>query len=131
MTLILTGPPAAEPVTLADAKAWLRLDGDHEDELVASLWLPPAQQVERLTGLALIDQTWRLSLDAWPAVASVALSRWPVAGILELMVWGEDDEGEPSILPITISITLSVRRSWSGAAIACGRGRDVSAAVLR
>ena len=89
MTLILTGPPAAEPVTLADAKAWLRLDGDHEDELrPASLVASAREQVERLTGLALIDQTWRLSLDAWPAVASVALSRWPVAGILELTALG-------------------------------------------
>ena len=39
---------------------------DSEDELLSGLIRAAREDVERTTGVALIDQAWRLVLDAWP-----------------------------------------------------------------
>ena len=67
MALILTQAPTLEPVTLADAKVFLRVGHSDEDALIGDLVTSARQQVEALTGLALITQSWRETLDAWPA----------------------------------------------------------------
>ena len=64
MTLFRTVEPALEPVTLAEAKAHMRLGHDSEDALIAGLIRAARDEVERTTGTALIDQDWRLALDA-------------------------------------------------------------------
>ena len=66
MTLLRTGEPAAEPVTVAEVKSHLRLQHASEDDLIAGLIRAAREEVERATGMALIDQTWRLVLDRWP-----------------------------------------------------------------
>lgn len=66
MTPILLVPPAAEPVTLAEAKAWLRLDTDDEDMLVTALMLAARMVVEAAIRRVLVTQTWRLVYDFWP-----------------------------------------------------------------
>ena len=67
MTLMRTVTAAVEPVTLAEVKAHLRLDHASEDELLGGLIRAAREEVERATGLALIDQDWRLVIDEWPA----------------------------------------------------------------
>lgn len=91
-------PPANEAVALADAKAWLRIDTNDEDSLVAAL-IPPARAVvEAATRRLLLTQTWRLSVDAWPpdgmtarpsgnGAAAVPLPLAPVASISALRVY--------------------------------------------
>ncbi|WGD30391.1 head-tail connector protein [Ancylobacter sp. WKF20] len=64
--VLLAGPPA-EPLTLAEAKAYLRVDHEAEDGLIASLLTSARATVEALTRRVLIDQSWRLARDAWPA----------------------------------------------------------------
>ena len=66
MPLVLTSGPAVEPVTLAEAKAHLRVDGSAEDTLIASLIVTSRLHVEAALGLALITQSWSWFLDAWP-----------------------------------------------------------------
>lgn len=66
MTLHLLSPPAAEPVTLANARTWLRIAHTDEDNLVAETIRAARERVEALTGLALITRSWREVLDAWP-----------------------------------------------------------------
>ena len=58
-------PPAAEPLTLADAKPHLRVDADitEDDGLIAALIVTARQQAEHRTGRALVTQQWRLGLD--------------------------------------------------------------------
>ena len=67
MTLVRTGEPAAEPVTLAEVKNHLRIAHDSENDLLQGLIRAAREDLERATGMALIDQTWRLVLDGWPA----------------------------------------------------------------
>jgi uncharacterized phiE125 gp8 family phage protein len=93
MTAFRTTGPDAEPVTLAEAKAHLRLQHDSEDELITGLIRAAREEVERATGLALLPQTWRKVLDALPSDRIVRLTPWPVREVQSVTVFGEDGEG--------------------------------------
>ena len=67
MPCILLTPPAAEPLTLAQAKEFLRVAHDADDDLIAALVAGARLHVEAQTRRALMNQTWRLMRDAWPA----------------------------------------------------------------
>ncbi|MHA6685164.1 head-tail connector protein [Mesorhizobium sp. A556] len=96
MTLIRTVDPSAEPVTLAEVKAHLRLDHDSEDELLNGLIRAAREDVERTTGVALIEQSWRLVLDIWPRDGSTTVMVHPVREILSVTAYGS--EGEASVI---------------------------------
>ncbi|MFU0506648.1 head-tail connector protein [Pseudaminobacter sp. NGMCC 1.201702] len=96
MTLLRTVEPAVEPVTLAEVKNHLRLSHQSEDELLAGLIRAAREDVERATGVAMIDQTWRLVLDCWPRGGCVTLMRHPVREILSVTLFGS--EGEASVM---------------------------------
>ena len=80
MTSTLIAPPGEEPVTLAEAKAFCRIDGSDEDALVNALIAAARLQVESLTGRALIAQTWRLTMACAPRL--VELPVIPVAALV-------------------------------------------------
>ena len=96
MTLFLTEPPVAEPVTLAEAKAHLRIDHDSEDGLLEGCIRAAREWVEQETGLALITQSWRLALDGWPASGIARLKRHPVEAVAA--VTRHDPPGEPVVI---------------------------------
>lgn len=59
-------PPAVEPVSLAEAKAHLRVDISDDDTLISGLIVTARQQVETRLRRAIITQAWDLSLDYFP-----------------------------------------------------------------
>ncbi len=81
MALVLTVAPAAEPISLADAKAHLRVDAADEDALISSLIVAARMFVERNLGLALITQGWSYFLDFWPRSTCVTLPLAPVQAV--------------------------------------------------
>lgn len=74
MGLKLITAPSVEPLTLADAKLHLRVDGTDEDALITSLIVAARQYAEHLTERSLITQTWELAIDAFPG-AEIQLPR--------------------------------------------------------
>lgn len=84
MSLQLLAPPAAEPVSLADATAHLKLDTADEDALVATLITAARARAEWHTGRAFITQSWRLSLDDWPHDDMVELPLPPLLSVEEV-----------------------------------------------
>lgn len=56
MSVVVTVPPATEPVSVAEAKAFLRVDGTEEDGLIATLIASARSWVEHKTGLAIITR---------------------------------------------------------------------------
>ena len=66
MPLQLVTPPAEEPVSIAEAKQHLRVDGGDDDLLIGSLITAARQAAETKTGRQLITARWKLVLDAFP-----------------------------------------------------------------
>jgi hypothetical protein len=64
--LRLVTDAAAEPLSLADAKAYAQIDSSADDALVSSLIVAARRFAEKRTGLAMIDQVWLAVLDRWP-----------------------------------------------------------------
>ena len=90
MTLIQTDPPLAEPVTLAELKAHLRIDVGDEDELLEGLIRVARAHLEAVTGVALMSQGFRLFLDDWPRSEVIQLMRTPVQTIDAILVYDAD-----------------------------------------
>ncbi|OAI29704.1 hypothetical protein A1351_01180 [Methylosinus sp. R-45379] len=59
--------PALEPVSVDEAKAWLRLDSSDEDPLLAALIVSARLTLESYTHRFFVTQSWRMLFDAWPA----------------------------------------------------------------
>ncbi|MCI0546839.1 MAG: head-tail connector protein [Candidatus Rokubacteria bacterium] len=91
MAAMLIEAPAVEPVSLAEGKAYLKLEGSEEDAILSRLMIAARVQVERIGGLALIRQRWWVSLDRWPGKPDIELPIAPVSEIHSLKVLGEDD----------------------------------------
>lgn len=89
MTSTLIAGPGEEPVTLAEAKAFCRIDVDDDDALVGALIASARLHVEAMTGRALVEQTWRLSLSCaprlveLPVVPAIALVAVPDGAALQ------------------------------------------------
>jgi uncharacterized phiE125 gp8 family phage protein len=67
--LTLVTPPTVEPVSLAEAKAHLRLDDNSDDGLLAGYILAARQYAENYIRGAIITQTYDYKLDGgWPMV---------------------------------------------------------------
>ena len=81
MALVLISAPAAEPISLAEAKAHLRIDADDEDALIGQLIVAARMFAERNLGLALITQGWSYFLDFWPRSSCVTLPTSPVQSV--------------------------------------------------
>lgn len=108
MTYVLVTPPAAEPISLAELKAHLRLEGTEEDALLAGLIRAARDHLERTTALALITQTWRLSLDDWPEAGPVEIGHGPVREIVSVHAF--DELGEESELSLSGHVLDGARR---------------------
>ena len=96
MTLFRTVGPELEPVTLVEAKQNLRVDHDSEDDLIEGLIRAAREEVEASCGLALVEQAWRLALDAVPRSGRILLRRHPVIAVSAVTVYG--DGGEASLV---------------------------------
>ena len=66
MGLKVVSPPAVEPVSLADAKAHLRLDSDADDAYVSALITAARERVELFLRRALITRAFEYTLDGFP-----------------------------------------------------------------
>lgn len=98
MTPILLTGPLVEPVTLADIKGYLRLDGNHEDRLINSLMTAARLMVEAESGRCLIAQNWRMVFDHWPIGGVIRVPVSPLISLIEARVY--DTDGEPVSVPL-------------------------------
>lgn len=84
MPTVLVTAPTAEPVSLAEAKLHLRVDDNADDALIAALITAARQHAEHDTRRALVTQTWKLALDAFPD-GMVRLEHAPVSEVVSVV----------------------------------------------
>jgi uncharacterized phiE125 gp8 family phage protein len=101
--------PDIEPVTLAEAKMHLRCTETAEDDLITSLIVAAREWVERYTGRALIDQTWRLTIEQTPVVSGDSVSGYTAGSCIGRFQWervGEIMLRKAPVLAISSFVTV-------------------------
>lgn len=73
MSPIRTAAPAEEPVTLADAKAHLRVDVPDDDAYIEGLIAVARVAAEDRLQRTLVHTPWRLTLDGFPAAIELPM----------------------------------------------------------
>jgi uncharacterized phiE125 gp8 family phage protein len=99
MALVMTSGPAVEPLSLAEAKAHLRIDSSVEDLLISSLITTSRLHIETALSLALVSQTWSYFIDALPPSATITLPLHPIQSVAAVRAYANDDAA--TILPLT------------------------------
>ena len=125
--VVVSVAPAAEPVTLAQAKLHLRISGSDEDTLISALISAAREKLETDTRRALVQQTRVLYLDSFyeldaggeiwlpgAPLASVSSVRYEVSGspsleTVDAASYRVDTASEPG------RISLAYSASWPGA----------------
>lgn len=95
MAIKLITAPAAEPITLAEAKAQCRVDGTADDATITALIVAARQACEHKIGRPLITQTWERSLD-WFAGGAILLGKFKPLSVVSVNYL--DDTGVDTLL---------------------------------
>lgn len=103
---LLTGP-ASEPVSLADMKTHLRIDGEDQDAEITALIRAARFEVETFTGLRLISQTVQMTADAF-GPGPMQLPVWPIISVDEVAY--TDSAGEEQTLDAALWTLVRSRR---------------------
>jgi len=92
MSAVLLTPPVNEPLTLAEAKAFLRVEHGDDDAVIIALIAAARVHVEAMTRRALLAQTWRFVLDAWPRDGRFAPRIGPLRELVAVRLVDADGE---------------------------------------
>ncbi len=98
MTSYLLSAPAIEPIDLAQAKEYLRIDNNYEDDFINSLIVAARIHVESTISRALISQSWRVVRDDWPKDRIIKLPISPLISLSAITIY--DDEGNANSLSL-------------------------------
>jgi uncharacterized phiE125 gp8 family phage protein len=145
---LVTGP-SLEPVSLAEAKLHLRVDGTDEDSLITRLITTARGMVEAETGRFLCSQVWKAVLNQFPAAGQVlqiparpvqsvtavtylndagSLITEPLASF-EIFCPGGDYAQAASLVPAVGKVWPSARNSPSSVQITFTAGYGLASAV--
>lgn len=91
--------PASEPISLTEAKLYLRVDTTADDALITALITAARETVERYTSRALVTQTITQVLDCFPGFG-FRLAVHPVASITSISY--KDANGDTQTLASSI-----------------------------
>lgn len=84
MNYSLVTAPATEPISLEEAKLFLRVDNSIEDNLITSLIKAARSKVESDTWRALITQTWKLSMNKDEVKIFTGLTKSPLQSVTHI-----------------------------------------------
>ncbi|MFM8702016.1 MAG: head-tail connector protein [Hyphomicrobiales bacterium] len=99
MNMIPITGPSVEPITLAEMKLWLKVDGTEDDTVINALIVSARLAVEAVTKRALITQSWRVVLDAWRQGGLIRLPMGPLQAVTAARVY--DAAGAATTVPVS------------------------------
>lgn len=108
--------PAVEPVTLAEAKAHLRVDASDEDTYIGTLITAARQWVEEYLDRSLVNTQWTMRLDSFPY--EIELPRPPIASA-------------GTVTAVTVTYTLADESTATLSATAYRVDRNSTPGVVR
>lgn len=89
-------PPTTEPLTLAEVKRHLNVLHSIEDALISGFALAARKRAEEMCSIALINQTQRVYLSAWPRDGKIPLYRPPLVSVTAVK-YLDADEAEQTL----------------------------------
>lgn len=110
MSAILITPPAAEPVDLATAKAHCRETSSSQDALIGMYLLAAREHIEDTTSARCVEQTWRLTLDAFPC-GRIKLPGYPLREVT-LVQYVDPDGVTQEIEAGSLVVSTADRPGW-------------------
>jgi len=84
-------PSASECVTLAEAKAHLRVDVNDDDSLISALITAARQDAESRMQRTLVETVWEQHLDAFPSSGCMRLHYPPIASITHVKYYDDSE----------------------------------------
>ena len=91
MNLTLVTAPAAEPITTAEAKTHLRVDGSDDDTYIDTLIKSARRWVEHSHGIMCVNTTYDGALDAFPYVdGRIVFPRYPLSSVTSITYYDDD-----------------------------------------
>lgn len=81
---------ATEPVTLDEAKEWMRVDFDDEDDLITAMITGARQSIEQFTNLALVDKS--VVIDVITTCETDNIRLYGIESIAEIAIEDIDEE---------------------------------------
>ena len=120
MILTTLAAPAVEPVSLAEAKDYLRIGGDGEDGLVGSMIAGARARIEALANVAMITRTLRVTMDWWPRGAvekrTVVMPVRPADELVAVRVFNGSEVPQTVTERFTLARGRSARLVWTDGA---------------
>lgn len=118
---VIVTQPSVEPVTAAALRDFLRETSDSLPDAEADALIKEARQlIEQMTGLAILQQDWRLALDHWPS------GRGPWwDGVVEGAIF--EVHGQPAVLTLPRYPLVSVQSVTVYDAAGAGSSVNVAA----
>lgn len=91
--------PGSEPVSLSDAKQFLRVEHSADDTLITQLIVTCRQMAERYMRRSLITQSWRLAFNG-ALLSETRLAYGPLQSITQVEIF--DSAGNASVLSASL-----------------------------
>lgn len=92
----VTGP-TSEPITLAQAQSWLRVDSSDDADEITALISAAREMVENATGRALLPQTWKLTRNDWPENDRIELPVSPLTAVSTVKYYPADGGAQATL----------------------------------
>ncbi len=78
--LTRTVAPGSLPISAAEVRNYLRIDGDDDDVAIGLLIAQACEEAEAVTGRALVSATYKATFEDWPRNPA-RFADWPYGGI--------------------------------------------------
>jgi uncharacterized phiE125 gp8 family phage protein len=129
-SLELVMAPLLEPVTLEETKKFIRVQHADDDVLINHLITVARQECERVTGFALITQTWNLHLDDVPDRSWINIPKPPLQ-LVEEFSYLDPDAIEVVVPPEDYRIDTSTKPGRMEVAAWPSMSGSINTAVIR